>query len=269
MDLLQSADNPSQTSLVGDNCHITAESSGGKRFDDRLSDRERNSYPNLILLCKVHHKLVDDDEKTYTIAKLHQIKSEHELWVESAFKTLSGPDANYSRLIEIATECLDMKSWDWVTDHAIRMMVWDSLLEGINKFVLEVHRAIWPKTRPDLELEIQNLANRAEAFVEEFCKLAKPDVRNMELWREDFNWKIRMNPKYHEFSEKSEQWQNKCTLLIRDLTVALNRFSDSVRKNLKPDYMVSYGKFGMSDSQGVTNEMIPVVYFPEKYSEET
>ena len=42
---------------------------------------------NLILLCGIHHKMVDDQSSTYTVESLRDIKNTHEAWVSS---TLSG-----------------------------------------------------------------------------------------------------------------------------------------------------------------------------------
>ena len=36
---------------------------------------------NLVLICKVHHKLMDDQPGTYTVARLRQMKEAHERWV--------------------------------------------------------------------------------------------------------------------------------------------------------------------------------------------
>ena len=41
---------------------------------------------NLLLLCRVHHKMVDDQFETYTAELLRSIKENHERWVDSKFK---------------------------------------------------------------------------------------------------------------------------------------------------------------------------------------
>ena len=57
-------------SLVGEECHICARNAGGPRFDPSLTEAEVNDYSNLILLCSIHHKLVDDNPKHYDAASL-------------------------------------------------------------------------------------------------------------------------------------------------------------------------------------------------------
>ena len=44
---------------------------------------ERNSEPNLLLLCKRHHKIVDDDPNAYTVEQLVSIKRAHGDWLTS------------------------------------------------------------------------------------------------------------------------------------------------------------------------------------------
>lgn len=54
-------------SVVGDEAHIIARKESFTRGDyDSLSADERDQYPNLILLCKVHHKQIDDQPDFFT-----------------------------------------------------------------------------------------------------------------------------------------------------------------------------------------------------------
>jgi hypothetical protein len=54
-----------------------------------LPVEERNKYANLILLCNVHHKQVDDQVNYFTVERLTSIKAEHESWVRTS---LAGAD---------------------------------------------------------------------------------------------------------------------------------------------------------------------------------
>ena len=57
-------------SIVGDEAHIIARSASFTRGDyDSLSPEELDHYSNLILLCKTHHKQVDDQPGEYTVEK--------------------------------------------------------------------------------------------------------------------------------------------------------------------------------------------------------
>jgi TPR repeat protein len=72
--------------VVSEVAHIVAESPAGPRGDSPLSEPERNHYENLILLCNVHHQLIDSQPATYTVEWLMEIKHEHERWVEQRLK---------------------------------------------------------------------------------------------------------------------------------------------------------------------------------------
>src|SRR5438128_6997030 len=59
-------------------CHIRAQGAGGPRFDQTQTDDARHAFENLILLCSVHHRVVDDQPNTYTIELLTDMKEMHE-----------------------------------------------------------------------------------------------------------------------------------------------------------------------------------------------
>jgi hypothetical protein len=69
---------PQSRSIVGEICHIKGEKSGASRYDAGQTNEQRHGFDNLILLCNVHHKIIDDDDTTYTIERLIQMKQEHE-----------------------------------------------------------------------------------------------------------------------------------------------------------------------------------------------
>jgi len=75
------ADDPS---IIGDECHIVAREAYGPRGASNLSVEARDEYDNLILLCKIHHKVIDDQTNTYTVEGLKTIKEIHEAWVNTS-----------------------------------------------------------------------------------------------------------------------------------------------------------------------------------------
>ena len=68
---------PSGT-VVGEVCHIKAQSAGGPRFDPAQTEEARHAFANLMLFCSVHHRMVDDQPKTYTAELLVEMKEMHE-----------------------------------------------------------------------------------------------------------------------------------------------------------------------------------------------
>lgn len=86
-------------SIVGDEAHIRARNTGGPRHDLEYPPEKVNSYENLILVCKPHHKLIDDNWEVFTVDLLEEIKNRHESRVRSS---LNGPEGNWVREPDIA-----------------------------------------------------------------------------------------------------------------------------------------------------------------------
>lgn len=83
-ELIQDATPQDDESVVGDECHIVSGKSNGPRYDPAFPVDEIDTYANLILLCRVHHKTVDDQPETFTTEILGQLKANHERWVADA-----------------------------------------------------------------------------------------------------------------------------------------------------------------------------------------
>ncbi|MFD1297751.1 HNH endonuclease [Lysobacter gummosus] len=69
-------------SVVGDECHIISDALKGPRHSSEYAAETIDDLANLILLCRVHHKLVDDQPETFTADTLRQLKANHEKWVK-------------------------------------------------------------------------------------------------------------------------------------------------------------------------------------------
>lgn len=67
-------------SVFGEEAHIVGKSVNGPRGG--VVERV-NSHENLILLCRRHHKQIDDQVNYYTTEHLKAIKSTHEEWISS------------------------------------------------------------------------------------------------------------------------------------------------------------------------------------------
>ncbi|MFF1612270.1 NB-ARC domain-containing protein [Amycolatopsis sp. NPDC058278] len=79
--------------VVGDEAHIAAQSPGGPRYDE-FPTNLTDSYDNLVLLCRVDHKKVDDQPEYYTSTVLRQKKSDHELWVDQSLQRASSSESD-------------------------------------------------------------------------------------------------------------------------------------------------------------------------------
>jgi len=70
-----------EESVVGDECHVISRQLNGPRHDPNYPEDKLDSYENLILLCRTHHKMVDDQYESFNVDILSKMKSDHEAWV--------------------------------------------------------------------------------------------------------------------------------------------------------------------------------------------
>ncbi|MFD2881816.1 HNH endonuclease [Paenibacillus rhizoplanae] len=67
--------------MIGEECHIISGQKNGPRHDQNRPKDVIDTYDNFILLCRIHHKMIDDQPETFTEDIIKQIKVNHELWV--------------------------------------------------------------------------------------------------------------------------------------------------------------------------------------------
>jgi hypothetical protein len=80
-ELVLDATQESFESVVGEECHIISARPNGPRQDPSYPRGELDSLENVLLLCRIHHKMVDDQQETYTVEILRRMKVNHEIWV--------------------------------------------------------------------------------------------------------------------------------------------------------------------------------------------
>jgi hypothetical protein len=81
------------TSLFGEICHIHADTREGPRFNRDQTDAERQGFDNLILMCANHHRVIDDDDVSYSPERLRQLKHQQESRQPAA------PDDEFSAMV--------------------------------------------------------------------------------------------------------------------------------------------------------------------------
>jgi len=72
--------------LIGKMAHIEGENPGSARYNQNMTDKDRNKYENLILLCPNCHDIIDNDPNKYTANKIKQSKKDHENWVGDSLR---------------------------------------------------------------------------------------------------------------------------------------------------------------------------------------
>lgn len=70
--------------IVGEECHIVSSRPKGPRSGEEIKI-DFDDYNNLILLCRIHHKIIDQQVDVYTTPQLLLIKTLHEEYVKKVF----------------------------------------------------------------------------------------------------------------------------------------------------------------------------------------
>jgi hypothetical protein len=64
--------------IIAQICHIQGEREGSARYNPDMTEEQRRSFDNLILLCPTHHTTIDANRRKYTTGYLTKIKPDHE-----------------------------------------------------------------------------------------------------------------------------------------------------------------------------------------------
>lgn len=84
--LIEKEENGTCKYLVGVMAHIEGENPGSARYNENMTDKDRNGLENRILLCPTCHTKIDNDPDFYTVEKLKQIKKDHIKWQEETIE---------------------------------------------------------------------------------------------------------------------------------------------------------------------------------------
>lgn len=64
--------------VTGEICHIKAKKPKGARFNLSQTDEQRDNFDNLMMMCPIHHKVIDGNPRLYTGESLIEMKIDHE-----------------------------------------------------------------------------------------------------------------------------------------------------------------------------------------------
>jgi len=237
----------SDPSLIGEVCHIVAETPDGPRGESPLTREERDQYSNLILLCNVHHKIVDDHPREYTVAVLQSMKTAHEQWVR---ESLQGYDPARQRDEEVYASYVD----GWVRRVNLdNWRGWSSNVMGSGQphIAREQYGAlreaqswlfnrIWPKRYPELEDAFTNFLHILGDFLEVFH--THMEERNEMLFTRKFYRISEWDPeRYDRLFQEFTFHVDLVMDLMLELTRAANYICDLVRQYLDPMFRLNEG----------------------------
>jgi hypothetical protein len=247
MELVMDATETDDESLVGDAAHMVAEKPDGPRGASPLSAEERDKYANLLLLCKIHHKLIDDQCNTYPIVRLQDIKRSHEDRVRAALneedKKLQRDKETYASIVEEWVRRADLEQWEaWTSwllsadSPAITQARCDQL-EELGKWLVS---RIWLRRWPELEQALHNFRNVLQDFLLIFHRHSNgegEELRTLKFYKIP-EWN---EARYHRLLEQYERHVALVQDYVLELTRAANFVCDLVRQHLDPSFRMREG----------------------------
>ncbi len=247
IELVMDATETDDESLIGEECHIVAKSPDGPRGDASFPKDKINKYENLILMCRVHHKIIDDQTGTYTISFLNQLKSEHEQWVR---ESLEGFDPQKQRDDEIyasyAEKWIDLghlnewKGWTsfiFGSDDPRLFINIDNSLDELKEWLFS---RIWPKRYEELEDAFENFRRVLQDFrntFHEHAEKAKDILYTRKFYQID-EWN---EEKYERLGKKYEFHVVLVQDLMLELTRAANYICDKIRTYIDRSFRLDEG----------------------------
>ena len=251
-DLSQDSKSTIAAFTLGEQAHIVGDKEHAPRGKSSLTDTERDSYHNRILLCPTHHTEIDSNVADYPTEKLHIIKSTHELWVYETLSSSSdlkqlGKQLAITNIVDAATRLCPLRIWPSWSDRALAVLPsWDEELpDAIFEFCHKVEAAIWPADFNELERATRTMALCMHEAAQVFLQHA--EHHNSAYVAVKFYNQMYPNPNYDRDLDRFQKWLDDCYFLVYQSARAANWFSDVVRRDLNPTYFAATGRFMLMD----------------------
>jgi hypothetical protein len=248
--IVDPTDSDDDPSVVGDEAHIIARKQSFTRGDyDSLTEEERDHYSNLILLCRNHHKQIDDQPAYYTVERLREIKATHEAEVRAERteddEKRQQDEIIYASYVDEWAKRADLDNWRstcaWVN--------WDSpalpkqWYNDAKDFLIWIIGRIWPQRYPALEKSLFNYKGVLQDFLNVFDQHIDYDQQHEYLLITRKFYKIREwdEERYQELSKQYDAHVGLVCDLFFELTRAANYVCDHVRQTIFPGYRLKEG----------------------------
>jgi hypothetical protein len=174
--------------ILGEAAHICGEEPKSSRYEQSMTDKERNSYSNLVYLCPNHHTIIDAQPNNYPVEKVREFKVSHESKVQNLM--LEGMASVSFKELEYATKAfMSITPLSFSADFTLVAPE-----DKIRKNELTDRSLLVIKTGLSLSKEISdfidivaqedtNFPERLKAgFLEEYFRLRKESISGDELF---------------------------------------------------------------------------------------
>lgn len=247
MELVMDASETDDESLVGEECHIIAKSPDWSRGDASYPEDRIDKYANLILVCRIHHKLIDDQPATYPVAKLREMKSVHEKWVRESLESFDfqrqRDEEIYANYAEKWIELADVNNWKSWSSFLLGCGQ-PEILEDTDKSLTRLRdwlfSRFWPNRYTELEDAFENfrrVLQDLQYIFHEYAEESGDLLRTRKFYHID-EWN---KERYKELHVKYEFH----VALVQDLTLELTRagnyICDRLREYINPVFRINEG----------------------------
>ena len=261
-DLIANSTGLDDESVIGDEAHIVAKSVDGPRGNFPLDIDKRDNYDNLILLCKKHHKIVDDQPNLYTVEYLQKMKSDHETWVEDSLNTYKendNIDLIYASYIDEIVLLLDFENWNgWISRVMDNASISDKSFKKLERIPIFIEGRFWPNDYIDLEDAVYNIHDIINDFMIVFVKHI--DWKSFNFQDENHKRKVIYTARFYKLEWHEQDVYDDLlkkykfhVVLIYDLMIELTKASNlliqKIRKYLNPIYREHEGKLLINTDQ--------------------
>lgn len=234
-------------SLIGEECHIIAKKPKGPRGDKNYPVNKIDKYDNLILMCRNHHKIIDDNPSNYPVEDLKALKYDHEVWIKEKLgnydEAKQKDDECYATYIDHWIELADINNWknwtSWIFDADLPRLIVETD-EKLLKLREWLFSRIWPKRYSELEDAFENFRLVLEDMQNTFHKHSKKE--NDFYWTEKFYNSINWDEKHYNNLTKKYDFH---VFLVQDLMIELTRAAnyicDNIRKYIDHSFRLEEG----------------------------
>jgi len=142
---------------IGDIAHMHAHGDSGPRAVQSLSAKQRNSYENLILLCKNCHARLDGQKNRNTVEVIQQIKFDHEAWVRASLPERGRSRVGWSTIIIEDQWPIDSLTFD-------AALAPDYAIGGPKRINVSVVGRMWPDVAIDTRTTLEGVLREGDVF---------------------------------------------------------------------------------------------------------
>ena len=237
-------------SFIGEVCHIIAKEPSGPRRTSLTQSEDLDEYFNLILLCRNHHKIVDDQPDIYTIQYLNDMKKFHEQWVKISLNQFDAAkqydEEIYAAYTEEWVKRCDLDNWKAWSSNVLGSGQPDmsySRYKELGELREWLFSRIWPGRHIELEAAYNNFHYVLTDFQTTFRRHAKEVGTDKEILLTEKFYQIDDwdPPRYEKLSREFDFHVALVEDLMLELTRAANYVCDRVRQYLWPTFRLQEG----------------------------